>query len=458
MTEAFGLGYAPDQWTALAGRAGDAGFRPEVLEKGGLLLRGTTRPGFYDRFRNRLTFPIRDTMGRVIAFGARTLDGSEPKYLNSPETEIFHKGRTLFGLDRLRAHPRSAPVLVMEGYTDVLMSVQVGVRGAVATLGTSMTPEHARILSRYSDRIVLVYDGDPPGLIAAERGAMILLRAGHLDIKVAVLPDGQDPCDFFKARGEAGMEDLFDVTTDLVTFLLDRTAGHHDLGSLEGRRRAAEDLLRTAAAVSDPVTRELVLGRLSERLRLPVPALRERALALREAGREAEIRPGGRQGGRKPVGAPGQAQLWIVQAFINEPRLLRDSPVQDLAVIPDARVRRLLETLHSLGGDPSSGEVPAPGRLLDLIEDGELRGLARRALLEPGHGLPLRTRLEEALTYLKNRCRRQEVESLKSRVEDGDTGLLRDLQNRYRLIKGGGPARTAPTLEAGLELPDGTGA
>lgn len=453
MAEAFGLGFAPEGWTGLVGRAGDAGYPAQLLEKGGLALRGTTRPGFYDRFRNRLTFPIRDTVGRVVAFGARSLDGSEPKYLNSPETPIFVKGRTLFGLDRLKQHRREDPVLVMEGYTDVLMSAQVGVKGAVATLGTAMTPEHARILSRYSERTVLVYDGDAPGLVAAERGAMILLRAGHLDIKVAVLPGGQDPCDFFVARGVAGVEDLLDVTVDLVSFLLDRASIHHDLESLEGRRRAAEDLVRAAGDVADPVAREMILFRVAERLRIPLPALKDRidAIHARQASRPARgPRPGeapagesrppgpGDEAGRESrLKSDGQAQLWVIQCLLNAAETHDAVDAADLAWIPDPRVRRLAGNLLAAVARARDLGVPPPpaGILLDTLDEPMDKDLARRALFDPGPGTDFRTRLDEAVRHLKNRNRRQEVEQLKNRVEDGDADLLRDIHEKYRALK-----------------------
>src|SRR5690606_14608463 len=142
------------------------------------------------------------------------------------------------------------------------------VAGAVATLGTALTPEHARLLSRYSEQIVLVYDGDRAGRMAAEKGSMHLLAAGQLHIRVAVLPEGQAPCDFFRERGSGGAGELLERTTDLIRFLLDRAALRHDFDTLEGRKTAADELLRAIAGMEDAVARELILGQIGDSLRI----------------------------------------------------------------------------------------------------------------------------------------------------------------------------------------------
>lgn len=439
MIQEFGIGYAPDGFTTLVGRANEAGYPPTLLEKAGLAKPGVKRPGHWSMFRDRLSFSIKDAMGRVVAFGARSLDGSEPKYLNSPETEIFQKGKTLFAIDRLREHAREEPVLVMEGYTDVVMSEQVGVKGAVATLGTALTPEHARVLSRYTDRTILVYDGDSAGLQAAERGTMLLLEAGHLDIKVAVLPEGQDPCDFFKERGRGGREELLDVTVDLLEFLLDRSAARNDLDSLDGRRSAARTLIRAASAIEDPLGRELVLERVADRLGLPVHALRDATARYRAGERR---RPPARREEPEDPGPDAPAPLdtphrEVLQAVVNEPGLATRPGLRDAFGLRDPRVKSLIQLARE-AHDRISGQ---PGLLVDLIEDPGLRELARGVLLPEEHGRDLPRQLEGAVACLKNRRTLEEARRLsREAVESGDARLLEDIQRRFQTLKGGSQA------------------
>ncbi|MSR74977.1 MAG: DNA primase [Planctomycetes bacterium] len=437
MAEAWGLGMAPEGWSGLVDAAAARSISSAVLERSGLALPGSTRPGHYDRFRGRLTFPIKDSFGRIVAFGARSLDGSEPKYLNSPETPIFSKGRMLYGIERLKHHPRTAPVLVMEGYTDVIMSTQAGVPGCVATLGTAMTSAHARILSRYTERIILVYDGDKAGLAAAERGARLLLEGGQLDIQVAVLPDGQDPCDFFLARGEAGVPELLGLTVPLVEFLLDRVALRHDLTQISGRLKAAHELARNVAAVSDPVARELLLARVAERLGVSTQALQQRVVAEVKEPRPSEQ---GEQHAASawvqsgPKNARKTASLWIVQAALNEPAFAASLTIEQIACVPAGSVRSILETMASAAANAGA----TPGSLLDSIEDPALREMARRALLPENHGHDLSRMGLDALASLSRETGRGEVQRLQERLGD-DPEALAELSRRYRASKSGQP-------------------
>ena len=454
IVQEFGVCYAPDSWTTFVGRAGEAGFPPQLLEKAGLARVGVKRPGHYDWFRDRLVFAIGDAMGRVVAFGARALakegPNSEPKYLNSPETDIFHKGKTLYGIDRLRKHlPRGEPILVMEGYTDVLMSTQVGVHGAVATLGTALTPEHARVLARYSDSTVLVYDGDVAGLTAAERGALLLLEAGHLDIKVAVLPAGQDPCDFFSERGAAGREELLDVTTDLLDFLLERSGQRFDLTATDGRRRAAGELIRPAAAVTDPIAFDLVLQRISEFLKISVAALREGVHRIRRGGGRSPRRGPSTDGPPEEKAAVSldAAHHDLLEAVLNDPGLLGHPFLgggEPPPEITDPRVRSLVVTFLAV-------EDRVTGNLLAPIEDPEQRELSLGVLLPEDHGRNLSGQLEGAVLALKNSRELSEARRRSRELEDGGDSrlLLEEIQQRFRTLKGGSRG-TDPTEDASM--------
>jgi len=186
VVEQFGLGWAPAGWSHLSGAA-EGRYPARLLQRAGLVVENN-RGGVYDRFRGRLMIPIRSPLGRTIGFGARTLSGEEPKYLNSPETEVFNKSRVLFGLAENREAIKAADdVLVVEGYMDALALGQAGIPNVVAACGTAFTGDQARILRRYVDRAVLLFDGDAPGVKAAWKSAGVFLGAG-LDVRVVSLP------------------------------------------------------------------------------------------------------------------------------------------------------------------------------------------------------------------------------------------------------------------------------
>lgn len=427
----FALGFAPGGGDMLVRRARSAGVPEELLERSGLAVRSTRGPGLRDRFWDtRIMFPIRDTRGRVVAFGGRSLDGAEPKYLNSSESDLFQKGRMLFGLDRLRDLPREAPVLVVEGYTDVMMAEQSGVRGVVATLGTSLTPEHARLLARYSDRVVLVYDGDSAGLAAAERGGRILLQSGHLGLRVATLPEGQDPCDWFQARGHGGLETLLERSCDLVDFLIRRVSAAHDLETVAGRHEAARRLLDVAAGVEDPVDRELVQGRIAEVLGLSPASLQEHVARTRR--RQRSPRDGREHGqARTREDRELNAQRQVVQALLNQPGLAA-AGLPSPEIMTDPRHRALLEALRA-GFRAGASSIT---ELLDGITDPALRTLAGAQILEEGHGRDLEAQLEGAVRCLENRRVFEAARRLKERsVASSDPEADHDIRRIFQSLK-----------------------
>src|SRR5690349_5959696 len=290
----FGIGYAPDGWQNLAGIFSN--YADPQLEAAGLVIAGDEGKR-YDRFRNRVMFPIHDTRGRVIGFGGRVLDSGEPKYLNSPETSVFSKGNELYGLYLARNAIREAGrVLVVEGYMDVVALAQHGIEYAVATLGTSTTPIHAQKLFRIADLVVFCFDGDSAGRKAAWRAlenTLPVLTDGK-EARFLFLPDGEDPDDYIRKRGKAEFERAADAGVPLSEFLLSELAARHPLTNAEGRaaflaaarpligaitapmlgalmrRQVAEmtglsddelPLLRSAADAAEPVRRRLATAR-----------------------------------------------------------------------------------------------------------------------------------------------------------------------------------------------------
>ena len=259
---------APAAWDTVVAAAARKGIPAELLVTSGLAIERERGPGIYDRFRDRLVFPIRDReRDRVVGFGGRCLDGSEPKYLNSPETPAFSKGRCLFGTEGLSGLKSGEPIMVVEGYTDVVMAAQVGCRSAVATLGTSLTEHHARMLRPYTNRIILVFDGDAAGRRAAERGAEIFASV-DLELEVSRLPVGQDPCDFLIEKGEVGVQTIVDRAQGFFEFVLEEVCERHDLTSVSGKTAAADELLQLARSVRNVVKLGILIDEICKRLKL----------------------------------------------------------------------------------------------------------------------------------------------------------------------------------------------
>ena len=262
----FGIGFAPDAWDGLR-KALSRHPEGKLLEAGLLIRNDSGR--VYDRFRGRIMFPIRDTRGRVIGFGGRVFggDGNGPKYLNSPETEVFHKGRELYGLyEARRALRRLDRLLVVEGYMDVVALAQAGIANSVATLGTSATPDHFRKLYRYTEEVVCCFDGDNAGRQAAWRAlesALPVLEEGR-QLRFMFLPEGEDPDSLVRARGREAFERMVAGAEPAVEYLFHRLSDGLDLRNLDHRARLASLAAPYVRQVPEGVLRALMAGRLEQ--------------------------------------------------------------------------------------------------------------------------------------------------------------------------------------------------
>jgi DNA primase len=274
----FGIGYAPAGWDGLISTLGTDEEKRTLLMQAGLLSEGKSKR--YDKFRDRIMFPIHDRRGRVIAFGGRALGDDGPKYLNSPETELFHKGRELYGLYLARQRVgRLESIIVVEGYTDVVALAQAGLRNAVATLGTATTPDQAAILFRAADTVVFCFDGDEAGRKAAWRALQATLpklREG-LQARFLFLPEGEDPDSLVRAQGAEAFKALMDDAAPLSDFLFDNLTAQVDMNSIDGRARLvtlARPLLET---IPEGVFRDMMNDKLESLARHRVqPSTRTR--------------------------------------------------------------------------------------------------------------------------------------------------------------------------------------
>jgi DNA primase len=285
--QAFALGYATDSWNALLNRFGTQEDERRRLLQAGLIIERDAkgRPdsaGFYDRFRDRLMFPIRDGRGRILAFGGRVIDAGEPKYLNSPETPLFHKGRELYGLYEARqARADFRRLLIVEGYMDVVRLHQAGITFAVATLGTATTQEHLNKIFRLTSEVVFCFDGDRAGRQAAWRAlenALPLARDGR-ELKFLFLPEGHDPDTLVAAEGREQFEARLQSATPLSEYLIGHLSQQTDLAHVDGRAKLAALARPLFVRMPEGVYRELLADRLAEEIRMPAAKLKELLLA-----------------------------------------------------------------------------------------------------------------------------------------------------------------------------------
>ena len=265
--DAFSLGYAPDQWDGFLQVATRRGFSPQILERAGLVLQGQTGGGFYDRFRNRIIFPIHAATGRPVAFGARALDPNEQaKYINSPETPVYNKSAILYGLWRNRDAIRNAgTALVVEGYMDLIALAQHGIENAVASSGTALTTDHARLLRRYAPKTILVFDGDTAGATAAMRGIGSLFEVG-LEVRVVTLPEDHDPDSYVRAHGPDGFLILTENAAPAIDFLMEQFAKRDDLSTIDGKTRTAHALAELVGRIKDNALKQFLIKDISEKI------------------------------------------------------------------------------------------------------------------------------------------------------------------------------------------------
>lgn len=406
--ERFGLGYAPDAFDFLVTHARKAGHSDKLLVSAGLA-RERAGGGIYDVFRNRVLFPIHDPVGQVVGFGGRTLGDDPAKYLNTPETAVFNKSRLLYGVHLTRrAFEERGRAVVVEGYTDVLMAHQHGFDETVAALGTSMTEHHADMLRRYVPRVVLVFDADAAGQRAADRAVAIAVRS-ELEVFIAQLPQGQDPCDLLAGQGPAAFDAALNSATPALEFKWQQTLqGRRDSGSGSRAEAVREFVSFLGSMVAfgglDPIQRGLVVNRLTGLLGVTREEVNS---LLQSATRQAAGDRGGRPGAAEASSGTAvrsqdalqAAALEVLSVICCEPGLYAEAAeIFDPGQIRDPQLRRIAGMILGLieqFGEFHPSEIlekctdPADAaRVVDLIERGRAGG-------------PLAIRLEEALNRIK---------------------------------------------------------
>jgi DNA primase len=384
----FGIGYAPPGWDGLQSELTQ--YKPAELLAAGLVIARESGSGYYDRFRDRIMFPIRDVRGRVVGFGGRVLGDEQPKYLNSPETAIFHKSRELYGLYEARRAVRSLERMVLvEGYMDVVALAQAGILNTVATLGTASGTSHFEKLFRYVPRVVCCFDGDNAGREAAWKAlsvALPTLSAGRI-LSFVFLPEGEDPDSLVRREGRPGFEARVAAAVSAAEYLFQRLAQGIDLGTVDGRARLAELALPYIGKVPEGSLRALMLQRLGELTRL-TPA------ELVPIG-SSSIAPTAPAARAAPRGRESRVTELILAVLVQQPRLLDELDGvrrDELLALEDSLLGRLARFIEE---HPQADSVAVLGYWAGDVDYPRLLSLAERPLILTGPAL--RKELEDAV-------------------------------------------------------------
>ncbi|MGB8507874.1 MAG: DNA primase, partial [Pyrinomonadaceae bacterium] len=353
--KSFRLGFAPNTWDGLGNYLKKKGAGASQIERSGLVVRKETG-GFYDRFRGRLIFPVMDAQGRPVAFGGRAMRADEePKYLNSPETAAYTKGRHLYGLHASRDDIRRKKfVILVEGYLDLIIPFQAGVHNVVASLGTALTAEQVKLLSRFARQVVVNYDGDRAGLKAAKRAIETFLPE-DFEVKVLVLPDGSDPDEFVRAHGVEEYNRRRGESLPHLQFVLDQALRDHDLRSPVGKAGAVEEVLPFVRAVANRIQKREYFDIVMDALRVEEPTLRRELWKAVNVQRGAGVPgPDIKQTVVRAVAAkPTQAEQRLLELLVQDAELRRMILPQleagDYDALPTAGIFRALKELDARG-------------------------------------------------------------------------------------------------------------
>jgi DNA primase len=438
----FGLGFAPPQGEWLLAKAVEAKQPLDLLEQVGLIAKRDSGNGYYDRFRDRVIFPIRDMRGQTVGFGGRVLPTSTnpAKYYNSSDTILFKKSDQLYGIDHARGDAIKAGYLaVVEGYTDVLMAHQMGVTNVVATMGTALNDRHVRKLRNVVQRVVLLFDADAGGNTGVDRALEVFVRQ-NLDLRIAGLPDGLDPCDLLVQQGPEPLRQALEKAEDVFEFKLRRVFEQSQQGGIDGQNRAVEQMLGVLALTNElsSVKMQMMVNRIAHRLYLKEETLWKRVREL-NASRQQDSRPQGpetlrsKQESAAPahepsVPAPFEADL--LKILLAEPALVaRASKELASSQIEHAGVRKMVEGLYRLLAEGLSADLDnLRGRLDDT--------LINRAMYYQQMGLDLPDRpgcLEKVLVRFRERAKVRQSKELKNQLQSAtDHAAARELLRKLR--------------------------
>ncbi len=450
----FSVGYAPGKWDFLYRRAVQNGFTPQEIMESGLFVR--SEKGVYDRFRDRIIFPIEDQQDRIVGFGGRIIDQGEPKYINSPETLIYVKSKHLYNLNRARREiMREGYAIVVEGYTDVIFLHQAGIKNVVATLGTALGEEHFRLLSRITEKVILAFDADTAGMGASERG-MAYHQDFNLDIRVMVMPSGFDPADFVVEEGRDKFLQAAGKSVPLVEFCLEKRLSSYDPRDLPSRQRGVVRALEFLAGLQGEMNMDRLVAQVADWADIDYLVVMDNLKRLQKSrsrqvmgrGRESDVGVGALEGYIR-------TEREILRTLLNFPIYIDEYYGWiDVELFQDPLCKNLVT---SIVGMYEEGEIPQAKKEGGALESGERDGFIHK-LLERLEGerekrlaisllfdaenryegmdeQVLRRGLEDLFSKLKGFCLERQIRTLKKELEELVSRSARDHEQEARLAR-----------------------
>jgi DNA primase len=430
----FALGYAPDAWDRLGREMQRQGFAEALLVQSGLVVARDQKPGVYDRLRNRLMFPIYDRLGRPIGFGGRHLGQAKdlhvPKYLNSPETPIFHKGRVLYGFHLAKQAIRQQQcAIIVEGYTDVIACHRHDVGHVVGTLGTALTERHVEMLRSLVKEVTLLFDGDAAGGAATERGIGLLLAAG-VRVRVVELPAGEDPDSFLQQHGKEAFLRCVEEAVTFVEYLLARAKRFHDVETPTGQADCVARVLPLLRQVENQVEQWGYLTLLAKKIGLPVEVLQ------RQMGLRGVTRPAGQAKSRPPsvvthqTPALSPVEYGLVKLMLHDSHALEH--VQQQIAVDDFQepiLRDLYALLSTLA--PREGQDVFASLLEHVSSDAQQQLLARMATEQAVDDATTRHKaLEDYIARMQQQKMRVKLRHLQASIREAERTGDTDAQHR----------------------------
>jgi DNA primase len=434
----FRIGYAPQSGDKFLKAALSKGAKPEVLQKAGLV---SYNERFYDYFRGRVMYPITDAKGKVVAFGARTLDDAkQPKYLNSAETPLFSKSKLLYGLNLAsNAIRKTGQVLLLEGYMDVIACHQFGLENSIASMGVALTPEQIELVKRYCGKIVIIYDSDQAGINATLRGLDLLIDSG-LDVKVAVQSKAKDPDEFLRKEGPEAFEAIVQKALSLIEYRLEQSISMADLSTVQGKVYVVNEILPLIARIKNIVEQKSEIHRLAQRLNLNEETLFSQLEKIADKGFRKKVSQS-IQEETSPENGFVKAQHNLIQLFLSDAGLYQEWHEKvTLEDITDLDLKKILEGMAALS---KKQPVFTPSEIIDHLQNEHLTGIIAKLAFSPAEGTDASKQAGELIHSIKHWHKKERYKILAEEISrkldaEGtvDPALMQEYKELTQIFKG----------------------
>jgi len=430
----FRLGYSINAWDGLLKYARQRGVSPDILNKAGLALPSSKDNSFYDRFRHRLIFPIFDSKDKIIAFGARVLDDSLPKYVNSPETPIYTKGRHLYGLNLAKSAIAQADyVIIVEGYMDMISAYQGGVENIVASCGTALTTEQIRLLKRFTNEVVMVYDADQAGQMASLRNLDILITEG-LSVRLVSLPTGEDPDSYVNKFGGSGFRKLVENAKDLFSYKLDLLLQKYKKNTPEGKTKIVSEMLPTLSRIPNAVLKSSYLKKLAQDLDIDEEALKIELQKVRGAY-SYSYEPDTKQK-LDSSGVMKVAERILVTLMLEDSKLVGNVMKElDYEAFQDGTIRKIVKVLYDFYRE---GKDITPNKIISYLDDESSPELISELISDTHIYNDKEKNLRDCIKWIKHSSLKDRLKILQTEIRaaevNNDHARLKELLNQYSTL------------------------